>query len=94
MAKKTTKHIISVQDLERHPELNDNQEIEVGQVLEIENEVEVISNKDDSIKPYFEMYPDINTFFRTSDGQVFVNSNLRDLHLQSLEQKEFKTYKR
>ena len=29
---------------------------------------------DDTMSPYFTMYPDCNVFYRTSDGQVFLES--------------------
>jgi hypothetical protein len=45
---------------------------------------EVETEQDDAIKPYLEAYPDVDTFYRTSDGQVFTDQNLGGLHARTL----------
>lgn len=50
---------------------------------------------DESMLPYLDAYPNVDTFYRTTDGQVFLNDNLAVLHQRTLTgDNKFKTFKR
>lgn len=57
-------------------------------------ELEQIANPASELQAYFDAYPQIDEFYKTSDGQVFSDTNLRDNYLRTLDNKEFETFKR
>jgi len=56
---------------------------------------ETPEDMDEAMLPYLEAYPNVDTFYRTTDGQVFLNDNLAVLHQRTLTgDNKFKTFKR
>lgn len=61
-------------------------------VNEVSETAEVM---DEAMLPYLDAYPNVDTFYRTTDGQVFLNDNLAVLHQRTLTgDNKFKTFKR
>lgn len=90
-----TAHVVTQEDLDNNPELVEKG-IKVGDEIFIPVPPETAPEEvDASMRPYFEAYPNVDTFYKTSDGQVFFEKNLAELNRTALKDTNpLQTFKR
>lgn len=89
----TTK-IVTQEDLDNNPSLVE-QGVNVGDEITIPAPVEVVTEMDAEMQPYLDAYPNADSFFRTTDNQVFLSENLAAAHQKTIADGEnFQTFKR